>query len=567
MMLLNKIRSARGSGMIITLFVMMLLFALGMSFLSVASSSIITSKRDTLRARALTVAEAGVDQAMAYLMTTGPGGEPSGTWRTTHVHSASNPDSHSACSRHIVNLSATEKFSLCVRDGSGPTAGKIVIASTGTVTSGSSTVSRTVKVIVKFSKENVNVWNNVIFGGVGQSGRSINGNVVMRGSVHLLGDGEEFTDVDNDGHWDDNEAYTDLPPKNGNYDFGEPFIDVDGDGHRDAREPFNDVNGNGTRDPALTVTDIAEEISGTADVGNNYSGMPAGLRSLIPDPPQTEYGGQVVDTLNAKLRVKNGRVNISGSATVGWANNTSNTYKETMDGCYVSDGYGGNKGASSVYSDNGYNNGYDLGEGLVKMPVVSDPYDGYPSYMDYLAANANVVTPAGGTLTITSGNAYSVSNAKGSLTIDANGNMNVSGIVYINGDLSLGSKGKPIRYSGSGTIVATGNIYIHGDVLPKTKFPTVDALGLIARRHAGIATGGGDSQLTMALAVYAQENVTIGKQCEIAGTVVTSYFAMNNVPHIYQVPELSNHLPPGMPGADPIWIKNISVESWQETKS
>ncbi|MFQ3588107.1 MAG: hypothetical protein SNJ74_04130 [Fimbriimonadaceae bacterium] len=36
----------------------------------------------------------------------------------------------------------------------------------------------------------VSIWNNAIFGGTGASGRSTNGNVDIRGSVHLLGEGE-----------------------------------------------------------------------------------------------------------------------------------------------------------------------------------------------------------------------------------------------------------------------------------------------------------------------------------------------------------------------------------------
>jgi hypothetical protein len=46
--------------------------------------------------------------------------------------------------------------------------------------------------------------------------------------------------------------------------------------------------------------------------------------------------------------------------------------------------------------------------------------------------------------------------------------------------------------------------------------------------------------------------------------MVCSYFQMSNVPRLYQVPALQDNLPPGMPGADPIYIISISVISWQE---
>lgn len=54
------------------------------------------------------------------------------------------------------------------------------------------------------------------------------------------------------------------------------------------------------------------------------------------------------------------------------------------------------------------------------------------------------------------------------------------------------------------------------------------------------------------------------KQSQIAGTIVSSYYQMANVPSIFQVPSLADNLPPGMPGAEPIWIISISVASWSE---
>ena len=103
-----------------------------------------------------------------------------------------------------------------------------------------------------------------------------------------------------------------------------------------------------------------------------------------------------------------------------------------------------------------------------------------------------------------------------------------------------------------------------GLIVPKTNFPRNDALGLVAGQTINLATGSGDSQLTMALAMYAQYRVTSKKQSEIAGTIVSSYYEMSNVPKIYQAPELVDYLPPGMPGSDPIYIATLSVDSWQE---
>lgn len=545
-------------------FVLDIVAILGVAFISLSASSVLTSKRDVIRARAMSCAEAGVDKAISYLMTGGPNGEAPGIWRTTHL--STNPDDHSLDpDQRTEPLAPGEEYTLCVRNGSGITAGKVVITSTGTVTYGSAQVHRTLKVVVDYSKDNVGPWNNAVFGGVGQAGKSINGNVKIMGSVHLLGDGEEYTDLDGDGRWDDNEPYTDSN-HDGHYSLGEPYTDVDGDGHRDAKEPFLDVNGNGLREPALTVTDLAYETSGSAELGNNYSVMPMDLRSRIPNPPQALFGGEMVDTLDAKLRVKHGKVNISGSASVGSPNSSGNTWKETVSGTYVSDGFGGNAGTGAVHSDNGFANGYDLGEGVVKFPTIDmNAYtkDGvtYSSFMNYLQMNSTVVA---GDLNILNGTAQTITGPKGSLTIDAAGNMTISGIVYVTGNISFGPKKSRITYSGHGTLVTPNSVFVHSDVVPKTNFPINDALGLVARDKIELATGSGDAQLTMALAMYAQHQIISNKQSEIAGTMVTSYYQMSNVPRLYQVPELANHLPPGLPGGDPIWIMGVSIESWQE---
>jgi hypothetical protein len=564
-MKLRLLSCRRGSSMIIALFALFLVFAFSVSLLGIATTALLSTKSDTARAKALAAAEAGVDLAISFLRDTAPDGTTDGSWRT--YHPSSNPDVHGGDDWYTGTLATGETYRICVRSGTGVHTGKIIITSRGTATVGDRTSTRSLKVAVERYVENVSVWNNVIFGGVGQSGRSINGNVKIRGSVHLLGDGEDFIDIDMDGRWDDDEPYTDLNG-NGQYDEGEPFIDVDGDGKRDSREPFNDINGNGVRDPALTVTDMASELSGTANIGNNYSSMSADLKAKLPLLSKVSFGGEMVDSLSAKLRVKHGKVNLSGTATVGDPNVTGNSHKETLDGSYVNDGWGGNQGSGNVFSDNGHSTGYDLGDGVVRFPVVSDPYtapDGtsYASYMDYLRANALVIP---GNLTLEKGTAYSASDAKGSISLDAAGNLTTSGIVYVEGDISIASKNNPIIYDGKGTLVSTNDIHVHGDVLPKTNFPRSDVLGLLARRNIELATGGGDAQLKMALCMYAQCKVVSSKQSEIAGTLVASYYQMTNVPSIFQVPELVDNLPPGMPGGDPIWVITIRVVSWQEVQ-
>jgi hypothetical protein len=302
------------------------------------------------------------------------------------------------------------------------------------------------------------------------------------------------------------------------------------------------------------------------------------------------FGPDNVDSLGAKLRVKHGRVNISGTASVGDPNLAGNSVKETINGSYVSDGFGGNRGAPGVFSDNGCSNGYDLGDGLVDMPVVdetggpyTDPATGivYSSYLSCFEATATVVDPAlydpakelpppildgKPALVIQKGGLEKTySGPNGELHIYPDGSFSVTGKVFIKGSVSFGETDKSqVTYSGSGTLCTRSSVYLHCNVLPKTNFPLTDALGLLAGDKIELATGAGDAQLKMSLAMYAQHRVISQKQSEIAGSMVSSYYQMSNVPSIYQVPELAEHLPPGLPAREPIWIKSISVESWQE---
>jgi hypothetical protein len=548
-------RRRRGSALLMTAIVLMVIFSLGAALLDLTTTCLYRSKNDMLRAQALDVAESGVEKAIYYLRNTAPDGSVDGTWRTTGL---------------TQTLSGAGSYTFSVADGTGDDTGKLVILCTGTASVGSKSINRRLRVVITYTQENVSVWNNVIFGGVGQTGQSINGNVVMRGSVHLLGEGEPYTDVNGNGHYDSSS-------NGGTYAPGDLYTDTNNNGHYDAGEPFwepwVDLNGNGVWDPPLTVTDLADDIGGTANIGNNYSGMSSTLSARIPTCPTQTVGGVAEQSLSAKLRVKHGQVSISGTATVGSSTSGgSPPVKGSMNGCYVSDGYTGNQGASSVYSDNGTTHGYDLGDFVSFPDLITPETDGgvtYSSHMDYLANAGMVIT---GPLNLQPDQTYSASDGYGdSISVDGHGNISVHGIVYVNGDINFnrgsGSGNGTFTYStgpAGGSLASTGNINVHTDLLSQGTFPTSDALGLIARHQLTLATGPGDSQLTMEGAFYAQEQVQSQMQNEIAGTFVSSYFSMQNVPHMYQVPTLSDHLPPGMPGSTPIWIITTRVNSWTE---
>ncbi len=424
--------------------------------------------------------------------------------------------------------------------------------------------------------KDVSIWNNAIFAGTGAAGRAINGNVDIRGSVHILGDGEYYSDLNGNGRWDGAESFTDSN-RNGVWDPGEPFIDANGDGIWNSAEPYNDTNANGIYDPPLTTTELSTTLGGTAYIGNNYSGMPSDLRALVPAPPVV--GG--IQTLGTEVRVKHGLVSISGSATIGTnAIVDAGLSKNSVDGVYVNDGFTGNKGAAGVFSDNGTSNAYDLGHLDMGFPVVSgigaEPYRDaggtvWSTQEDFLEARSLNVPLA------------AIRNSTGAFSYgpDAYGNrisftpgtksspavLEVSGIIRFPGDLQLGDSKGTIIYRGSGTLYSRRDINVSANLLPAPGqvFPTTTRLGLLAMRNIGLATGSGDAQLSMAAAFYAQGRITSAKQNQIAGTFVANFFDMGtNVPNIYQVPELRRNLPPGMPGDKP--YVTLRIRTWRERR-
>lgn len=373
-----------------------------------------------------------------------------------------------------------------------------------------------VQVTVKRKKSPVNIWDNIIFAGTGQMGGVINGNVNLHGSVHILGD-----DL-NDG-------------------------------------------------------DVAMEMSGAGNVHNNYSGITAALSSRLPPLDTTTFNGEIVSTLDAELRVKKGRVDISGTSNAGFpdVSGGSPPIKETLDGTYVSDGYGGNQGESNVYSDNGASEGYDVGDAINMPDLLNDPYTDpntgvtYPTYMNYLQSNALVIS---GNLTLKPGQTLaSISNGFGSISMDASGNLQVSGIVFVTGDITIASgqglmNHTPVIFDGKGTMVSQGDISLNTHVLSNGTFPTDDVLGFIAADDINIGTGQGDAHLNIMGAFFAADQITNQKQNQLAGAMVSNYFQVNNVPDMFHVPSIVDNLPPGMPGSETINIYTYKIVNgtWRE---
>ena len=373
-----------------------------------------------------------------------------------------------------------------------------------------------VQVTVKRKKTPLCIWDNIVFAGTGQAGGAIAGNVNLHGSVHILGD-----DLD------------------------------DGD--------------------------VAMEMTGGGNMHNNYTGITVALSSRLPSLDTTTFNGEVVSTLDAEARVKKGRVDISGSSNAGFPHvqGGSPSIKETLDGAYVTDGYGGNKGESSVYSDNGASEGYDLGDELSLPDILNEPYTDpssgitYPTYMNYLNNNALVIDDD---LTLEPGETVDpISNGFGSMSMDANGNLQISGIVYVTGDIDIEAgkaamKHTPVIFDGKGTLVSEQDISLSTHVLSQGTFPTNDVLGFISAGDIGIGTGSGDAHLDIMGVFFASDQITNEKQNQLAGAMVSNYFEIKNVPDLFHVPSIVDNLPPGMPGGEMVDVYTYKVVkgTWRE---
>jgi len=394
-------------------------------------------------------------------------------------------------------------------------------------------------------KQNVNCWTNAIFGGAGAAGGCINGNVSIHGSVHILGD-----------H---------IP------EGGEAVASI--------------------------------EMIGTSLISNNYAGMPVDLSDRIPGLDTRSFQGEDVETLGTSLRVRNGYVSMSGSAHVGEPDAMGNTIKETVDGTYVTDGWTGNSvtpdggrgDPGQVYSDNGWDELYDLGS-RVTFPRLSDawrdpltgqtvtnPGTGIPyTHQEYFTqVLADSVIP--GPIEINVGTDYYYnasrpgdSNPASRLPGDdyiyydsGTDTMEINGQVAINGDFDFDSLGvnNTINYTGRAAVLVLGDVDIdvnlfsvNADGTIDNSYPAANCLGLMS---SGEVTVGLGSQRTLMGAFYGEQQVTSDKQTSTAGTFVSEYFNMGSqVPDIYQIPTLAANLPYGMVGAYPVYV--VVQRSWRE---
>ena len=489
----EKLSSSKGN-ILISLLVVITFLGIGAALLLVSVHESKIAERHRLSTIAFHIAEAGIESALYELRQDFITATSTPSWSDKDINNCAaivgydiGPDYN-----NFYNLPCSSasfqggSYSVSLKNVAG--ADDIWVNSTGRINDVSHTITAYVKI------KNLSPWDNAIFAGSGASGTMINGNVDIRGSVHILGTG-------------------------------------------------------------LTDGDLAFNAGGVANiVGNNYSTLVASLKVKVPALPTTIFNTETVETLSAELRVKKGKVGLSGAASIGENNDPGDAYKETVDGVYVTDGYGGNQGANNVFSDNGTTNGYDLGDSVI-FPSLSDdaPQDSNYTNQSYFKADAKILTTELNGITAASNfEHYDDANSNGifdagenGISMDGSGNMYISGKVYIESNsVNIGGS-DTINYTGRGSILSEGNVTITTSVVTagNSSFPN-NIIGVMTQGNMIL---GDAAQLDIMGLFYAEGQVVTNKQTNIVGTLVTNYFDTGGqVPAIYQVPETVNNLPSGL---------------------
>ncbi len=355
---------------------------------------------------------------------------------------------------------------------------------------------------------------------------------------------------------------------------------------------------------------------GTLDVGanvkitNNYS---TGHHPLAPGDDLYDMLPAVTD-LDTKVRVKGGDLNInSTSAQIGYDGANNHVEGIYVDGATNVDSVGthyyGNPpnlssevpdvplptiydGLKEVFDDNGL----DLDACKATKSGANDAAIATSIYADWVTGTGCASTlPSSGVVidASTFGNIIQDSSgdlfgppyedaAGNGLTFDtATNTLTIKGNVVILGDLDIGrSNGNDtinfeiygdssggFNQADGGTLYCSGNIGIRGDFRPDpnkgylkgvTGVDDINSLGVVT---PGDITFSGKPGNIQAGFYYGGGQVNFNKQSKFAGTVIGGLVNFSQVPDVYQVPNLQNYLPPGVPGGQN--IVKLTKREWR----
>jgi hypothetical protein len=544
-------RGQRGTALVLSLFLITVLTVLGTMVLNTAIVEIKMAQNQKISSQVFYAAEAGLERGLLLLINdfeteggTAWGNANYAGWAETVTESAvsgsttfdpdvrsldmylSSPDSNLrqltlgggngvnnlTFDLYVYKIGSTEVYVMSHAYGNGGTAA----------------------IEYHLAVDDMSPYNNAIFTGAGVSGH-FQGSVNVAGSIYSRGNLEmganvKITNNYTTGHhplaagddlYDMLPAVTDLDTK----------VRVKG-GDLTISAPSAQVGYAGTDN---SVTGIYVDGATNIDVtGTHYYDE---YTSEVPDVPLPSiYDGlrEVFDGLGSDLDTciasKSGANSaaIATSIYADWANGTGCLSAQSSTGMVV--------------------NASDFGS-----PAVIDGSTGNLSYDDG-AGNGMFFDDATDTLTI-KGNVVILGDLNFGQT---NGNDNITYEVY--GDNSGG-----FSQADGGTLYCSGDLGIRGNFSPdKDKGYLKGVTGVDDINSLGVVTPGditftGKNGNIHAGFFFAEGQVNFNKQSKFAGTIIAGLVNFSQVPDVYQVPNLMNYLPPGVPGGQTI-VKLTSRE-------
>lgn len=349
----------------------------------------------------------------------------------------------------------------------------------------------------------VTVWDNAIFAGDAKDDDpfdNTDGNLVVRGSIHVIGDPSDPADIQLEGN----------------------------------DQILNNYDG----------------LGDAGEIGADFS--------KLPPLSTTTVNGETVYTLEANVKVKNGTVTLNDSSFIGEADVAGNGVKETIDGMWVDGAVTVNAPATL---DTDASGSYADGVVDVTFPALTDAYTDpstgttYGNYNAFISATALSIPESDISATV---GAFHYSDADGNMidwdpatmTLQIQGIIEFAAVAHI----GAGNDGERIYYSGTGTIYADSEIEVNSDLVPVGNYldpndAVMNNIGLVST-EIEIAEDQGDYKITVMAAIYAGDELEIDEDSNVLGAMVGKEIDFEeNLAHITHVPSLALNLPPGMPGA------------------
>jgi len=320
--------------------------------------------------------------------------------------------------------------------------------------------------------------------------------------------------------------------------------------------------------------------SGNVYITNNYDdgyAIDATLSGLLP----------TVTDLEAKVRVSGGNLTLDGSAQIGFGSSNGSIAGVYVDGAV-------DWGTQTSHYDEFSNEVPDIDMPTLLDGITGEFGDGIIATCGYSGSDAAVAlsiyadwatgtgcdptgsgTSSGAVITgdviiddSTASFAYSDGNGNGLFWDEATDTLTVQGNVVVEGNLQVGenqggNKLETIEYVATGADTGSGsdneggaNLFVSGNTLIEGTFGPLstgylnggnntNSLGMVT---AGDLTFDGKNGDFYTGFFYAENQINFNKQSHFAGTVIGGVVNWSQVPNVYQVPNLANYLPPGMPG-------------------